>query len=71
MISNFSLRQKLHLLLALLLGDLDERMRHEIKWSMSFSLRVQMCFLSSVEFLCFVCRNDAVWLLYLVLSRFL
>ena len=60
MISNFSLRQKLHLLLALLLGDLDERMRHEIKWSMSFYLRVQMCLLSSVEFLCFVCRNDAV-----------
>ena len=71
MISNLSLRQKLNLLLALLLGDRDERMRHEIKWSMPFSLRVQMCLLSSVEFLCFVCRNDAVWLLYLVLSRFL
>ena len=68
--SNFSLRQKLHLLFALLLGDLDERMRHEIKWLKLFSLRVQICLLSSVEFLCFVCRNDAVWFLYLVLKSF-
>ena len=29
-----------------------------------------MCLLSSVEFLCFVCRNDAVWFLYLVLNSF-
>ena len=68
--SNFSLRQKLHLLFALLWGDLDERMRHEIKWLKLFSLRVQICLLSSVEFLCFVCRNDAVWFLYLVLKSF-
>ena len=65
---NFSLRQRLHLLLALLKGDLDERMRHEIKWSMLFSLRIQICLLSSIEFLCFVCRNDAVQFLYLVLQ---
>ena len=70
MISNFSLKQRLHLFLALLQGDLDERMRHEIKWSMLFSLRVQICLLSSVEFLCFVCWNDAVWFLYLVLKLF-
>ena len=48
--------------------DLDERMRHEIKWSMLFSLRIQICLLSSIEFLCFVCRNDAVQFLYLVLQ---
>ena len=54
MISNFSLKQRLHLFLALLYGDLDERMHHEIKWSMSFSLRVQICLLSSVEF-CVLC----------------
>ena len=70
MISNFSLRQRLHLLLALSQGDLDERMCHEIKWSMLFSLRVQICLLSSVEFLCFACWNDAVWFLYLVLKSF-
>ena len=34
MISNFSLRPRLHLVL--LWGDLDERMCHEIKWSMLF-----------------------------------
>ena len=27
-------------------------------------------FLSSVEFLCFPCRNDAVWFLYLVSESF-
>ena len=43
-------------------------MRNEIKWFMLFSFRV--CLLSSVEFLCFVCRNDAVWFLYLVLKSF-
>ena len=43
-------------------------MRHEIKWSMLFSLRDQICLLSSVEFLSFVCGNDAVWFLYLVLK---
>ena len=31
-------------------------------------LRVQMCLLSSVDFLCFACRNDAVWFLYLALK---
>ena len=36
-------------------------MRNEIKWFMLFSFKV--CLLSSVEFLCFVCRNDAVWFL--------
>ena len=45
-------------------------MRHEIKWSMSFSLRFQIFLLSSVEFLCFVCRNDTVRFLYLVLKSF-
>ena len=70
MMSNFSSRQRLCLLLALLQGDLDERMCHKIKWSMLFSLRVQICLLSSVEFLCFVCQNDAVWFLYLVLKSF-
>ena len=45
-------------------------MCHEIKWSMLFSLRVQICLLSSVEFPCFVCRNDVVWFLYLVLKSF-
>ena len=44
--------------------------RHEIEKSMLLSLRDQTCLLSSVEFLCFVCRNDAVWLLYLVLKAF-
>ena len=29
-----------------------------------------MCLLSSVEFLCFACRNDAEWFLYLVLKPF-
>ena len=51
MIKNFSLRQRLHLLLELLYGEWDERMRQEIKCSMLLSLRVQMCLLSSVEFL--------------------
>ena len=31
-------------------------------------LRVQMCLLSSVDFLCFACWNDAVWFLYLALK---
>ena len=52
MISNFSLRQRLHLLLELLYGEYDARMRQEIKCSMLLSLRVQICLLSSVEFLC-------------------
>ena len=43
-------------------------MRNEIKWFMLFSFKV--CLLSSVEFLCFVCQNDAVWFLYLVLKSF-
>ena len=68
--SIFSLRQRLHLLFALLKGDLDERMRHEIQWLILFFLRVQICLLSSVEFLSFVCRNDDVWFLYLVLKSF-
>ena len=29
-----------------------------------------MYLLSSVEFLCFACQNDAVWFLYLVLKSF-
>ena len=52
MIRNFSLRQRLHLLLELLYGECDERMRREIKCSILLSLRVQICLLSSVEFLC-------------------
>ena len=43
-------------------------MRNEIKWFMLFSFKV--CLLNSVKFLCFVCRNDAVWFLYLVLKSF-
>ena len=70
MIRNFSLRQRLHLLLELLYSDFDERMRQEIKCLMLFSLRVQICLLSSVEFLCLAWRNDAVWFLYLVLKSF-
>ena len=50
MIRNFSLRQRLHLLLELLYGECDERMRQEIKCSKLLSLRVQVCLLSSVEF---------------------
>ena len=68
MIRNFSLRQRLHLLL--LYGECDERMRQEIKCSMFLSLRVQICLLSSVEFLCLAWQNDAVWFLYLVLKSF-
>ena len=60
MIRNFSLRQRLHLFLELLHGECDERMRQEIKCSMLLSLRVQICLLSSVEFLCLAWRNDAV-----------
>ena len=73
MISSFSLRQRLHLLLELLYGECDARMRQEIKCSMLLSLRVQIiqiCLLSSVEFLCLAWRNDAVWFLYLVLKSF-
>ena len=70
MIRNFSLRQRLHLLLELLYGECDERMRQEIKCSMLLSLRVQMCFLSSVEFLCLARQNDVVWFLYLILKSF-
>ena len=51
MVRNFSLRQRLHLLLELLYGECDERMHQEIKCSMLLSLRVQMCLPSSVEFL--------------------
>ena len=38
MIKNFCLRQRLHLLLELLYGECDERMRQEIKCSMLLSL---------------------------------
>ena len=69
-IRNFSLRQRFHLLLELLCGECDKRMRQEIKCSMLLSLRFQMCLLSSVEFLCLAWRNDAVWFLYLVLKSF-
>ena len=70
MIRNFCLRQRLHLLLELLYGECVERMHQEIKCSMLLSLRVQICLLSSVEFLCLAWRNDAVWFLYLVLKSF-
>ena len=70
MISNFSLRQRLHLLLELLYGECDARMRREIKCSMLLSLRVHICLLSSVEFLRLAWRNNAVWFLYLVLKSF-
>ena len=52
MIRNFSLRHRLHLLLELSYGECDERMRQEIKCSMLLSLRVQICLLSTVKFLC-------------------
>ena len=61
MIRNFSLRQRLHLLLELLYGECDERMRQEIKCSMLLSLRVQICLLSSVEFLCLERADRAVF----------
>ena len=51
--SNFSFKQRLHLLLELLYDEHDEMIRHETVWSMLLSLRVQMYLLSSVEFLCF------------------
>ena len=70
MIRDFSLRQRLHLLLELLSGELDEMIHHQIKWSMLLSLRIQICFPSSVEFLCLACRNDAVWFLCLALKSF-
>ena len=69
-IRNFSFRQRLHLLFELLYNKLDDRMGHEMKKLMLLSLRVQMYLLSSVEFLCFAWRNDAVWFLYLVLKSF-
>ena len=69
-VRNFSLRQRLHLLLELLYGECDDRMRQEIKCSMLLSLRVQICLLSPVEFLCLAWRNDAVWFVYLVLKLF-
>ena len=70
MISNFSLRQRLHLLLELLYGECDARMHQEVNGSILLSLRVQICLLSSVEFLSLAWRNDAVWFLYLVLKSF-
>ena len=45
-------------------------MGREIKCSMLLSLKVQICLLSSVEFLCLAWRNDAVWFLHLVLKSF-
>ena len=45
-------------------------MRQEIKCSMLLSLRVQLCLLSPLEFLCLAWRNDAMWFLYLVLKSF-
>ena len=63
MIRNFSLGQRVHLLLELLYSECDEKMRQVIKCSMLLSLRVQICLLSSVEFLCLAWRNDAVWFL--------
>ena len=70
MIRNFSLMQRLHLLLVLLYGECDERMRQEIKCTMLLSLRVLIRLQSSVEFLCLAWRNDAVRFLYLVLKSF-
>ena len=70
MIRNFSSRQRLHFLLELLNGECDERKRQEIKYSMLLSLRVQICLMTSVEFLCLAGWNDAVWFLYLVLKTF-
>ena len=43
MIRNFSLRQRLYLLLELLYGKCDERMCQEIKCLILLSLRVQIC----------------------------
>ena len=72
MIRNFSLRQRLNLLVELLsctASALRECSRKK-KCSMLLSLRVQICLLSSVEFLCLAWRNDTVWFLYLVLKSF-
>ena len=66
MIRNFSLRQRLHLLLELLYGECDERMRQEIKCSMLLSLRVQICLLSSVEFLCLAWQMYIYIYIYIV-----
>ena len=41
-------------------------MRHEIKWFLS--LKVQICLLSSVEFLRRACRNEVVWSPFLALK---
>ena len=70
MIRNFFFMQRLHLVLELLYDECDERVRQEVKYLMLLSLRVQICLLSSVEFLCLAWRNDAVWFLYLVLKSF-
>ena len=43
---------------------------HEMVCSMFSSFNVQICLLSSVEFLLFALRNDEVWLRYLVLKLF-
>ena len=44
--------------------------RYDSEYSMSLSSKFQICLLSSVEFLRCECLNDAVWLLYLVLTSF-
>ena len=46
MISNFSLRERLHLFLGLFKCEIGERMRHEIKWSMFPSLSFQISLLN-------------------------
>ena len=57
---NFSIKHRLHHLLALSYGLALAKTFQEIVWLMSLSLRVQIYLLSSVEFLERVFRNDAV-----------
>ena len=67
---NFSLRHRLHRLLELLYGWCGERMRQEMEYAILLSLRVQTYLLSSVEFRSLLCRNVALWFLYLTLNSF-
>ena len=45
-------------------------MRQEMECAILLSLRVQTYLLSSVEFLYLLCRNVALWFLYLTLNSF-
>ena len=45
-------------------------MRQEMEYAILLSLRVQTYLLSSEEFLYLLCRNVALWFLYLTLNSF-